>query len=147
VNAASAVSARTVTWRAPAVPRTCSMLSAYIAVLVRLFPKLPPLEQNGCGPSTLISPRLEREGIAAFDAVPLEGLAPHPSLPRKRGRVREGVHIAVVGIEYIDVLRPNPGTLVRSPGGAFVVRRFFKIKLATDRQVVHRSLRNRRYRA
>jgi hypothetical protein len=23
---------------------------------VRPFPKLPPLEQNGCGPSTLISP-------------------------------------------------------------------------------------------
>jgi hypothetical protein len=29
---------------------------AYMAVRVRPFPKLPPLEQNGCGPSTLISP-------------------------------------------------------------------------------------------
>jgi len=35
---------------------------------------------------------VEREGVAAFDTVPLEGLAPNPSLPRKRGRVREGVH-------------------------------------------------------
>ena len=32
------------------------MLSVYMAVRVRPFPKLPPLEQNGCGPSTLISP-------------------------------------------------------------------------------------------
>src|SRR5438270_9834248 len=53
VNAASAVSARTLTCRAAAVPRSCSMLSVYIAVRVRPFPKLPPLEQSGCGPSTL----------------------------------------------------------------------------------------------
>ena len=32
------------------------MLSVYMAVRVRPFPKLPPLEENGCGPSTLISP-------------------------------------------------------------------------------------------
>jgi hypothetical protein len=32
VKAASAVSARTVTCRAPAVPRSCSMLSVYMAV-------------------------------------------------------------------------------------------------------------------
>ena len=38
--------------------------------------------------------------------------------PRKRGRVREGVCIAVVRIEYIDVLGAKLGTLVRSPGGA-----------------------------
>src|SRR5207247_1853449 len=56
VNAASAVSARTLTCRAPAVPRSCSMLSVYMALRVRPFPKLPPLEENGCGPSTLISP-------------------------------------------------------------------------------------------
>jgi hypothetical protein len=56
VNAPSAVSARTLTCRAPAVPRSCSMQSVYIAVRVRPFPRLPPLEQNGCGPSTLISP-------------------------------------------------------------------------------------------
>jgi hypothetical protein len=92
VNAASGVSARTLTCRGPAVPRGCSMLSVYMAVRVRPFPKLPPLEQNRCGPSTLISPRVEREGIAAFDAVPLEGLAPTPPSPRKRGSVREGVH-------------------------------------------------------
>jgi len=56
VKAASAVSARTLTCRAPAVPRSCSMLSVYMAVRVRPFPKLPPLEQNEWGPSTLISP-------------------------------------------------------------------------------------------
>jgi hypothetical protein len=32
------------------------MLSVYMAVRVRPFPKLPPLEQNEWGPSTLISP-------------------------------------------------------------------------------------------
>ena len=56
VNAASAVSARTLTCRAPAVPRSCSMLSVYMAVRQRPVPRLPPLEENGCGPSTLISP-------------------------------------------------------------------------------------------
>ena len=55
VNAISAVSARTLTCHAPTVPRSCSMLSLYMAVRVRPFPKLPPLEQNGCGLSTLIS--------------------------------------------------------------------------------------------
>jgi hypothetical protein len=34
VNAASAVSAGTLTCRAPAVPRSCSMLSVYMAVRV-----------------------------------------------------------------------------------------------------------------
>ncbi len=33
---------------------------------------------------------VEREGVAAFDAVPLEGLAPTLTLPRERGRVRVG---------------------------------------------------------
>ncbi len=56
VNAPSAVSALTLTCRAPTVPRSCSMQSVYIAVRVRPFPRLPRLEQNGCGPSTLISP-------------------------------------------------------------------------------------------
>src|SRR5205807_10182741 len=51
---------------------------------------------------------VEREGIAAFDAVPLEGL---------QEELRHGC-IAVVRIEDIDVLRPKPGTLVHSPGGA-----------------------------
>jgi hypothetical protein len=50
VNAASAVSARTLTWRAPAVPRSCSMLSVYMAVRVRPLPKLPPLEENDAVP-------------------------------------------------------------------------------------------------
>ena len=39
-----------------AVPRSCSMLSVYMAVRRRPVPRLPPLEQSGCGPSTLISP-------------------------------------------------------------------------------------------
>jgi len=33
-----------------------AVLADTLVALVRLFPKLPPLEQNGCGPSTLISP-------------------------------------------------------------------------------------------
>src|ERR1700724_927125 len=51
--------------------------------------------------------RVEREGIAAFDAVPLEGLQ-----EELRHRC-----IAVVRIEYIDVLGSKPGTFVHSPGG------------------------------
>ena len=41
--------------------------------------------------------RVEREGIAAFDAVPLEGL---------QEELRHGC-IAVVRIEYINVLGPS----------------------------------------
>jgi hypothetical protein len=59
---------RILTCRAAAVPRRCSMLSVYMAVRVRPFPKLPPLDPDIA--------RVEREGIAAFDAVPLEGPAP-----------------------------------------------------------------------
>src|ERR1700751_3260996 len=51
---------------------------------------------------------VERKGIAAFDAVPLEAL---PEELRHRC-------IAVVGIEYINVVGPEPGTLVHSSGGA-----------------------------
>src|ERR1700724_1242215 len=51
---------------------------------------------------------VEREGIAAFDAVPLEGF---------QEELRHGC-IAVVRIEYVNVLGPKPGTLVHSPGGA-----------------------------
>src|SRR5256885_10571230 len=52
--------------------------------------------------------RVELEGIAAFDAVPLEGLQ-----EELRHRC-----IAVVRIEYIDVLGPKSGTLIHSAGGA-----------------------------
>src|SRR6516162_8168210 len=45
-------------------------------------------------------------GVAALDAVPLEGLQ-----EELRHRC-----IAVVRIEYINVLGPKPGTLVHSPG-------------------------------
>jgi hypothetical protein len=41
---------------ASAVSLSCSMLSVYMAVRQRPGPRLPPLEQNGCGPSTPISP-------------------------------------------------------------------------------------------
>ena len=51
---------------------------------------------------------VERKGIAAFNAVPLEGL--QEELRHRR--------IAVVRIEYIDVVGPKPGALVHSPGGA-----------------------------
>ena len=51
--------------------------------------------------------RVEREGIDAFDAVPLEGL---------QEELRHGC-IAVVRIEYINVLGPKPGAFVHSPGG------------------------------
>jgi hypothetical protein len=60
---------------------------------------------------------VEREGIAAFDAVPLEALAPTLPSPASGGGLGRGC-IAIVGIEYIDVLGPTPGTLVHSPGGA-----------------------------
>src|SRR5437764_8318753 len=51
---------------------------------------------------------VEREGIAAFDAVPLEGFQ-----EELRHRC-----IAVVRIEYINVLGLQPGAVVHSPGGA-----------------------------
>src|SRR6516162_7429319 len=51
---------------------------------------------------------IEREGVAAVDAVPLEALQKEL---RHRG-------IAVVRIEYIDVLGPKPGAPIHSPGGA-----------------------------
>ena len=77
------------------------MQSVYIAVRVRPFPRLPPLEQSGASLDPDIA-GVEREGIAAFDAVPLEGL---------QEELRHGC-IAVVRIEYINVLGPQPGTLV-----------------------------------
>src|SRR6516162_8289561 len=56
---------------------------------------------------------VEREGIAAFDAVPLEGLQ-----EELRHRC-----IAIVGIEYIDVLGPKPAPSYILLAGAFVLRR------------------------
>jgi hypothetical protein len=74
VNAASAVSARTLTWRAPAVPRSCSMLSVYMAVRVRPVPQIAAARAERVRPLDPDIARVEREGIAAFDAAPLEGL-------------------------------------------------------------------------
>src|ERR1700757_4553674 len=51
---------------------------------------------------------VEREGVAAFDAVPLEAL--QEELRHDR--------IAVVRIEDVDVGGPEPGALVDPPGGA-----------------------------
>ena len=52
---ARAVSARTVTCRGPAVPRSCSRLSEKRTARLRPVPLLPPLGRKGCGPSTLMS--------------------------------------------------------------------------------------------
>jgi hypothetical protein len=72
-----------------------------MAVRVRPFPKLPPLEENGVRSLDPDIAHVEREGIAAFDAVPLEGL---------QVELRHDC-IVVVRIEYVDVLGPEPGTL------------------------------------
>src|SRR5215472_14740737 len=53
---------------------------------------------------------VEREGIAAFDAVPLEGL---------QEELRHDC-IAVIRIEYINVLGAKPGALVHPLGGPVV---------------------------
>jgi hypothetical protein len=50
VNAASAVSARTLIGRAPAVPRSCSMLSVYIAVRVHPCPNCRRSKRTGAVP-------------------------------------------------------------------------------------------------
>jgi len=55
------------------------MLSVYMAVRVRPFPKLPPLEQNGCGPSTLISPA--QNAKASPRLTPCHWKAPPPPFP------------------------------------------------------------------
>ena len=74
VKAASAVSARTLTWRAPAVPRSCSMLSVYMAVRRRPVPRLPPLEAERVRSFDPDIAGIERKGVAALDAAPLESL-------------------------------------------------------------------------
>ena len=84
------------------------MLSVYMAVRVRPFPKLPAARAERVRSLDPDIVRVEREGIAAFDAVPLEGL--QEELRHRR--------IAVVRIEDIDVRGPEPGPLVHPPGGA-----------------------------
>ena len=110
VNAASAVSARTLTCRAPAVRRSCSMLSVY-GVHGRTDAPVPQIAAARAERVRSLDPDIagvEREGIAAFDAVPLEGL---------QEELRHGC-IAVVRIEHINGLGPKPGALVHSPSGA-----------------------------
>src|SRR5262249_38475561 len=107
VKAASAVSARTLTCRAPAVPRSCSMLSVYMAVRRAPGPNIPAARAarvRSLDPDVV---GVEREGVAAFDAVPLEALEEEL---RHRG-------IAIVRIEYIDVVGSKPGALVHPLGG------------------------------
>ena len=108
VKAASAVSARTLTWRGPAVPRSCSMLSVYIAVRQAPGAEIAAARTERVRSLDPDIAGVEREGVAAFDAVPLEAL--QEELRHDR--------IAVVGIEDIDVGGPEPGALVHSPGGA-----------------------------
>jgi hypothetical protein len=79
-----------------------------MAVRRRPVPRLPPLEQKRVRSLDPDIAGVEREGVAALDIVPLEAL-------KKELRHR---CIAVVRIEYIDVLGAKPGTLVHSPGGA-----------------------------
>ena len=85
VNAASAVSARTLTCRAPAVPRSCSMLSVYIAVRQRPGPQVVAARRERVRSLDPEIAGVERKGIAAFEAVPLEGLAPTPPSPARGG--------------------------------------------------------------
>jgi hypothetical protein len=146
VNAASAVSARALTCRAPAVPRSCSMLSVYMAVRVHPFPKIAAARRERVRSLDLDIARVVREGIAAFDAVPLEGLAPTLPSPASEGGLGRGVH-SRRRVEYINVLGPSRAPSYILPAARSSCGGLFKIKPATDRQVGHRSLRNRRYRA
>src|SRR5262245_56945936 len=66
VNAASAVSARTLTCRAPAVPRSCSMLLVYIAVRVRPVPQIAAARAERVRSLDPDIAGVEREGTAAF---------------------------------------------------------------------------------
>ena len=84
------------------------MLSVYMAVRSARSRDCRRSNRTGAVPRPPDIARVKREGIAAFDAVPLEGL---------QEELRHGC-IAVVRIEYIDVLGPKPGTLVHSAGGA-----------------------------
>ena len=78
------------------------MLSVYMAVRVRPLPRLPPLELKGCGPFDADIAGVEREGVAALHAVPLE-----------RFQVELGHDgVAVVRVEDVDVLRAEPGAFV-----------------------------------
>jgi hypothetical protein len=87
VNAASAVSARTLTCRAPAVPRSCSNA---VGVHGRTGAAVPQIAAARAERVRSLDPdvaRVEREGIAPFDAVPLEGLREelrHPVAPKRR---------------------------------------------------------------
>ena len=54
------------------------MLSQYIALRVRPFPRFPPPEQKGCGPSTRMSPL--RNAAASHFFTPC-----HPKASRKNG--------------------------------------------------------------
>ena len=72
VNAASAVSARTLTCRGPAVPRSCSMLSVYMAVRVRPLPEIATAGAEGMRPLDADIARVKRESLPALHAMPLE---------------------------------------------------------------------------
>ena len=97
VNAASAVSARTLTCR---VGRAAELLYA-VGVHGGTEASGPQIAAARAERVRSLDPDIagvEREGVAALDAVPLEAL-------QKELRHRR---IAVVRIEYIDVLGPSP---------------------------------------
>ena len=108
VNAASAVSAPNLDL--PGAGRAAELLYA-VGVHGRTGAPVPQIAAARRERVRSLDPDIagvEREGIAAFDAVPPEGL---------QEGLRHGC-IAVVRIEYVNVVGPEPGTLVHSPGGA-----------------------------
>jgi hypothetical protein len=108
VNVASAVSARTPDL--PGVGRAAELLDA-VGVHRRTAASGPQIAAARAERVRSLDPDIacvEREGTAAFDALPLEALQKEL---HHRG-------IAVIRIEYVDVIGPKPGALVHPPGGA-----------------------------
>src|SRR5262249_38087137 len=92
----------------PCASRAAELLDA-IGVHGRPRPPVPQIAAARAERVRTFNPdivRVERERIAAFDTVPLEGL---------QEELRHGC-IAVVRIEDVHVLGPKPGTLVHSSG-------------------------------
>src|SRR5690349_12551345 len=87
----------------PCASRAAELLYA-VGVHCRTRPPVPQIAAAGAQRMRSLDPDIasvEPEGIAAFDAVPLE---------RLQEELRHGC-IAVVRIEDINVLGPKPGTL------------------------------------
>src|SRR5579872_901345 len=94
----------------PCARRTAELLDA-VGVHGRASPSVPQIAAARAKRMRSLHPdvaRVECEGIATFDAVPLEAL---------KEELRHGC-IAIVRIEYINVSRPKPGALIHPPRGA-----------------------------